>query len=379
MHLLICTNFAKPFHTGGAERVVQQIAESFANDFNIECTVLTQHGSHKIKHNNVTVIPCGNLPEHAFIKLLLQLKPSCILIYSDWFFRLPTILQYLSDISCKIILVPVGFNRLRSTNAVHAQVKQSFIKHINKFDIVVHSDGYEDAKFCKENNLRYSIIPNAIDISEFAQTSNFRAKYQITSSKLLLCVSNFFPGKGQEFLLPIVEQLSTVRNDFTLVFISTTVSFAYANKRRADIRLQAESKKLPVLFLQDIERQDTLDALNSADVFLFPSQQEVSPLVLLETMAAGKPWISLDVGNATDLQGGFCIPAPVINSMRQFDSNISNIFLNRLQQLLDNPDVCNRMGELGKKQIIEQYDWKMIKHLYKDIFDACIIRSNDRI
>jgi glycosyltransferase involved in cell wall biosynthesis len=44
--------------------------------------------------------------------------------------------------------------------------------------------------------------------------------------------------------------------------------------------------------------------LATADLFLFTSRVECAPLVILEAMAAGAPWVSFDVGNVSELAGG---------------------------------------------------------------------------
>jgi glycosyltransferase involved in cell wall biosynthesis len=46
------------------------------------------------------------------------------------------------------------------------------------------------------------------------------------------------------------------------------------------------------------------DAIAAADLFMFTSKLESGPLVILEAMAAGTPWVSYDVGHARELAGG---------------------------------------------------------------------------
>jgi glycosyltransferase involved in cell wall biosynthesis len=366
---------------GGAEKVVQQIAEAMVHDFNYQCTIITQHGISRVMHNGVQILPTGSLPENVFVDALLKEKPDHILIYGDWFFRFPTILQHIDKLKCKITLIPVGFNRLRSQHNANKILKNIFHEKHEKFSIIVHSDYYIDAKFCQTNNYPYKIIANGINLREFENTKNaFRDKYKINSEKILLCVSNFFPGKGQEFLLPIVKNLTNNRSDFTLVFVSTTLSFMLGNKRREEINRTATAQNLPILFLNDIPREDVIQSYFACDAFVFPSQQEVSPLVLLESMAASKPWISMNVGNAEDLHGGFCFKSAINNdNMLVFDNEIKNKFTDTINMLLDNPSLCKTMGEVGNRQIIEKYNWDKIKYKYKEEFDANTISRNDRI
>jgi glycosyltransferase involved in cell wall biosynthesis len=367
MKIVICTNFAKPFHTGGAERVVQQIAETMVVDYGHECTVFTQHGQAQVNYNGVKIIPIGNISENLFIQLLLKEKPDSILIYGDWFFRLPTIISEIHKINCKITLIPVGFNRMRSNTLVNKKISQSFDIVHSKISIVVHSDFYADAEYCKHKNYQYKVIPNAVDLEEFEKAKkSFRQKYNIQNKKVLLCVSNFFPGKGQEFLFPIMTELKENKKDVCLVFISSTLAFMPGNNKRNELQNLSRKNNLPIMFLNDIPREDVIDAFCDSDIFVFPSQQEVSPLVLLESMAAGLPWIGLNVGNANELHGGLCIDAQSnVDGALIFDDRVQKQFTENIKKLIDDEMLCNAIAEQGKKQILDKHDWKKIKILYK--------------
>lgn len=52
-----------------------------------------------------------------------------------------------------------------------------------------------------------------------------------------------------------------------------------------------------------------------ADLFLFPSNVECSPIVLFECMASRTPFLATDVGNATEIialsGGGVCLPTKI--------------------------------------------------------------------
>lgn len=50
-------------------------------------------------------------------------------------------------------------------------------------------------------------------------------------------------------------------------------------------------------------REDMLEILQTADIFLFPSYQEGLPMALLEAMASGLPVICSDIRGSQDLMG----------------------------------------------------------------------------
>ncbi len=55
------------------------------------------------------------------------------------------------------------------------------------------------------------------------------------------------------------------------------------------------------VILTDLERQDLIQAYFAADLFVFASRIEYSPLVLFEAAAAGTPFLTVPVGNADEI------------------------------------------------------------------------------
>ncbi len=84
--------------------------------------------------------------------------------------------------------------------------------------------------------------------------------------------------------------------------------------------LQAKDSSLNVIFLSDISRDDALDLLKQASIFVFGSLGEKFPVVIVEAMAAGVPFISTDVGVVKYFPGGV-----IVNSIEEMAHNISRL------------------------------------------------------
>ena len=79
--------------------------------------------------------------------------------------------------------------------------------------------------------------------------------------------------------------------------------------------IQAQVKKVNAhfknkkIFITNFKRDDLIQAYMNADLFVFASQIEYSPLVLFEAAAAGTPFLTTSVGNAKELidwlEGGY--------------------------------------------------------------------------
>ena len=67
---------------------------------------------------------------------------------------------------------------------------------------------------------------------------------------------------------------------------------------RARRRVESEPTEPDV---DRVRQREVVEAFFAADLFLFPSLIECSPLVLFEAAAAGTPFIATDVGNSREI------------------------------------------------------------------------------
>lgn len=367
--LLVCVNHAAPFHVGGSEKVVQQIVRSMKWKHNIDCHILTKFTyQQKTIHDGVVIERCAQTSED-FLEQVRSIDADYLLTYSDCFSHWSTLLREAEKIRCKQSIALVGMNDM-----IHDQnMKSMFFNKNHLFRVITHSDNYQDYRYCSEKKIPVHVIPNGIDLDEFKdQNFSFREKYEITTPKMTLCVSNFFPGKGQDHLLHVLNKVAEKNKDFTAVFISSKVSFFVANNlmQRFEIMLKRFAK-FKYVFLRDIPRRDTIQAFREADVFTFPSQQEVAPLVVLEAMATRTPWVSLSVGNVPTLHGGIVIPAvKKIRDQYQYDEEMYQQFANGVQQILSNSNLAKTLADEGYKQIESELNWDLIQEQYRKVITS---------
>ncbi len=367
MKLAIAVNHASPFFVGGSERVVEQISNSMNKEYGMECFVLCKYANKKIVHNGVTVLPTHQT-EDSFLSQIKYINPDHLMVYSDSFNYWNCILKNSEKITAKKSICLVGMNFMRSRPNILREFKS---KH-NQFSVITHSNNYLDYHECNNSNIPVNVIHNAIDIKEFESNKvDFRHKYGINTSKIILCVSNFYPGKGQEHLMHSLKLLHSSFQDFTIVFICTDVNFQPAQSLRAN--LISNLKKMPFKskVLINISREDTIGAFKSSDLFAFPSQIEVAPLVILEAMACGLPWVSLNVGNVSSLSGGLIVEGKNKSHGKFiYDNNMYNTFKQNMLSILTDNELSNKLKRSGINHVLSEFDWEKIKIQYKDIISA---------
>jgi len=200
---------------------------------------------------------------------------------------------------------------------------------------------------------RLSTIPNGADLVCREQVgSNFRAAQCITTKYLILSISNFNPLKNQ---LAAIEAFAVTGNiDATLVFIGE----AYNNYSQQMLDLSERlgiRARVKILQFTGSAMKDA--ALGCAGLYLLTSRTEVQPLVILEAMGAGVPFISFNVGCIDEIPGGV-----VVQNAQQMGKNIC--------QLLANGEVLRRLGREGQQAVQDKYNWESIVGNYERLLKS---------
>ena len=97
---------------------------------------------------------------------------------------------------------------------------------------------------------------------------------------------------------------------------------------------------------------------------IIPSKSEGIPLVLLESLASGRPVIASDVGAIGEVLGpdtGFLIGAGADEAER---------FAEAIAALLDQPRLLESLGREGRRKMEAVYDIQDSRRAYRELF-AC--------
>jgi glycosyltransferase involved in cell wall biosynthesis len=124
------------------------------------------------------------------------------------------------------------------------------------------------------------------------------------------------------------------------------------------------------VLLLDPPREQVLDAYADADLFVFCSMVECSPLVLFEAMAAGLPFVSVDVGNAAEIaewgESGVIVP-----SQRRADGLVEadpRAVASTVDALLADPERRRTMGESGRRAWEQRFTWDRVAGRYEELY-----------
>lgn len=122
--------------------------------------------------------------------------------------------------------------------------------------------------------------------------------------------------------------------------------------------------------LTDLPRADLVQAYVNADLFVFASYVEYSPLVLFESAAGGTPFLSVPVGNAEEIAkwtgGGVICPAS--QDERGYTKVDTRVFAERWSRLANNRTYMRQLGEVGKQNWAARFTWEKIASQYESVF-----------
>ena len=364
MRLCILCNHSFP-HVGGSEKIVQQIAESMQK-MGVQTTIFSGSIKSELFNNSVRITPVP-LSFSAFVRELD--KFDHIFIYSDYYHYWSDILLYNKRIKPSKSIALVGMNFMLGNKESSKMCLYNFSLEHKNFKVLTHSSFYQDYLQCKKMNIPVTVIPNGVVQEEFDVKIDFRKKFGLPDKKIILCVGNFFPGKGQSFLVNVLNKLKNKRDDYLSVFISSSVNMPYAERLAGECEMLLKHLKICHKFFRNLPREDVVAAISAADVFAFPSQKEVSPLVVLECMTVGIPWVSFNVGNVNELKGGAIVKSRKNSKNEVILTEVEEyLFADKLDQILSDKDYSAKLSEDGIKCAEMSFNWKDIERKYYDFF-----------
>ena len=103
--------------------------------------------------------------------------------------------------------------------------------------------------------------------------------------------------------------------------------------------------------------------MSAADILILPSYSEGLPNVVMEALSCGTPAIITDVGGCPevvrDSETGFIVPVGDVEALRE-----------RMKYLLENEDLREKMGKLGREDMIERYEQEKVIGKLKEVYES---------
>ena len=213
------------------------------------------------------------------------------------------------------VLISHGLSEYKNSNYTYYFKKLAEFLGENRFEVVALSEKLEEPIFLERYGLKpASIIPNGVKLEEWS-TDGIRLKTKIAKrdGPWVITVGNHDPAKDHGLFFRVVRHL---RNDFPGLEASIFGRPHVCSRRfLSSLRVKGgcwykcliEAKMSGVSLETCASRAEVVDAIMGADLVLITSSREAYPIVALESMAAGTPWISRPIGAVEEIPGGVIV------------------------------------------------------------------------
>lgn len=385
MKILHTVEFYTP-SIGGAQEVVKQISEQLVkrgHEITVATTRLAERTHSTFNGVHVEEFSISGNAVRGFQgevkryqEFLLAGDFAIMMNYAAQQWATDLVFPFLDRLPYRKVLAPCGFSGL--FNSQYAKYFDQMPDAMKRYDhLIFHSHTYRDIEFTRQHGLsHYTVIPNSASEEEFRHADlTFRQRYGIPGdAPLLLTVGGHTGMKGHSLVIEAFRRAQVGRT--VLVIIANTVGgkgcLPDCERRARWVRIVSLGRKRVLLL--NPTRADVVAAFHAADLFIFGSNLECSPLVLFEAMASKTPFVTVACGNAKEIvdwgRGGVVIPtAQRPDGMVEADPVVMASFI---EDLIASPDKRLRLAESGRRAWQEQFTWEKIATRYEQLYHALV-------
>ena len=194
-----------------------------------------------------------------------------------------------------------------------------------------------------EAEAKVTMIPNGIDVSKLQADGQKRPR--------ILTVTRMFERKGVQHLLQALEGLD----------LAHEVHVVGTGPYLPRLRELAEKRRLDVTFHGWIDNAspDLRQLYETSSIFVFPSEAENFPIVLLEAMAAGLAIVTTRNTGCEEVVGdaALLVDPGDVEGVRS-----------ALARLTADPSLVERLGRAARKRLRENYSWEAVARRYVGIY-----------
>jgi len=200
---------------------------------------------------------------------------------------------------------------------------------------------------------RMKVIYNGIDAELFCPSDDAPR----LNNMILMVMSRDTAVKGLRFLLEALAELRK-RWDLKLVVVGQTLGDGVTEKLMDKLGVTEA-----VTFCNQIETSELIRLYRSATLVAVPSTYEGFGIPAAEAMSCGAPLVSTTAGALPEVVGDAGILIPPADSAALTAA---------IAQLMENPAKRTEYSMLGRKRILEEFNWKKAAALTTEVYAEAI-------
>lgn len=228
------------------------------------------------------------------------------------------------------------------------------IKKIIRFCVSMHAEKIiilnksQELEFKKWFAKKTVLIPTGVNAAEFVMnvdTSRIRSKYlKNPDQRILLTVSILNKRKNVDLLIRSFANIEAKANALLIIIGD--------GPEKKSLEVLAQELSTNIIFTGKLPRNEIIELLITADLFVLTSKMEGLPLVILEAMSAGTPTMSTPVGG---------IPELITDGFNGYLVNFNQDEIGRkILYFLSNQNEGETIIKNAHELIQKKYTWKCI-------------------
>jgi len=387
MKILHAVEFYYP-NIGGAQEVVRHLSERMVkagHDVTVATSKIDTRKSNI--HNGVKIVEfsiTGNYvngikgEKKKYADYLINGNFDIIMTYAAQQWTTDVLLENIDNISCKKVIVPCGYSALY--DPAYEKYYQAMPDKLQKFDASVYlSNDYRDINFAKIHGIKNTVlIPNGADENDFTDRLTPERKARLRNSYgigglVIMTIANYTGEKGHLELLDVYRKLPLPKA--TLVSAGTIKPndgcFDEFERQAEIINLSRKQIGKRVVMLDGSDRKTVYDMLKLADIFVFLSNIEASPLVIFEAAAAGTPFVATSAGNIAEI-ASWTNSGIVVKTHEMPNGRVTadkRDALIQITRLAHNRKRRVQLGENGRTAWKNNYTWDKLTKKYLTLYE----------
>ncbi|MHA1304216.1 MAG: N-acetyl-alpha-D-glucosaminyl L-malate synthase BshA [Candidatus Heimdallarchaeaceae archaeon] len=215
--------------------------------------------------------------------------------------------------------------------------------------------------FAQNQNVK--VIYNPIDTNRFRRIEINECDFKKLYSNYFIHVSNFRPVKNVPFIIEAFAEVLKNNKDVGLILVGE-------GPERNESELLAKELGIEKHVLFQGIRYSLAPIYSCSSAVISASENESFGLTLAEAMACETPVIAPKVGG---------IPEVIKHGITGFlyDYNNKDQLVDYMLQLLEDKELVQRMGQAGRKDVIERFNCSMIADQYLSWYKELIQKRNN--
>ena len=403
MNIVLCCEHFHP-SVGGVQKMAYEIGLRFAKKGH-KVSVATSWRSDREQDSFDGINICsfkvsGNLASgmvgeiDRYQDFLVNSQFDFLLVIAAQQWTFDAMLPVLDKIPYKKFHIPCGYSGFYLKK--YRKYYQDMGIHLRKFDqLIYNSNDYRDINFARDKNIpNINVIPAGASEVEFMNPDKVNIREELGINKdnfIYLSVGAPAFNKGHKeillsyLLLDVPFSSILVLNgnydhikedSLRNVILSPRETLKELVMRILGrsplniIRLAKRNKNLKKkIIFTNLKREKLIALFFDADLFLFASHVEYSPLVIFECLAAGLPFLSIPVGNVDEIvkwtNGGVICAGK--KSKTGFSYADPLVFSKAMQKLSIDKEKRAILSTNGRQAWVDKFTWEAIANQIEEL------------